>query len=128
MKMSKSIAGSAVFVTDTPEEIKEKMKNAYCQAQVVELNPVLNWAENVLFTTTNSVLHIERPAKFGGAVDYTSYEQLRTDFVQGKLHPMDLKTAVGEKITTLLEPVRKYLAKGKLSKFKEELDAVNITR
>ena len=128
MKMSKSVAGSAVFVTDSPEEIKEKMKNAYCPAQQVELNPVLNWAEHVLFTTPTSVLHIERPAKFGGSVDYTTYEQLRADFSQGKLHPMDLKSAVGEKLTTLLEPVRKHFAKGKLSKFKEELDAAQITR
>ena len=128
MKMSKSVAGSAVFVTDSTEEIKEKMKNAYCPAQQVELNPVMNWAEHVLFTSPQSILHIERPTKFGGSVDYTSYEKLRTEYTQGKLHPMDLKNAVGERLTQLLEPVRKHFAKGKLSKFKEELDVAQITR
>jgi len=55
---------------------------------------------------------VKRPEKFGGDVVYKSYEQLEKDFVNKKLHPADLKKALGEEVNKLLELIRKA-AKGK---------------
>ncbi len=127
LKMSKSVKGSAVFVTDSPEEIRQKLQQAYCPAKIVELNPVLQWTENIIFRSPKASLLVERPAKFGGQKEYSSFIDVQTDFASGTLHPLDLKKAVGEQLITLLEPVRKPFLKGKLQKLHEELDAL-ITR
>ena len=55
---------------------------------------------------------IERPEKFGGNVEYGDYNALEEDFVERKLHPMDLKNGVAREIDVLLAPIRKK-AEGK---------------
>ncbi|KAJ7485241.1 tyrosine tRNA ligase [Mycena galericulata] len=54
-----------------------------------------------------TVFTIERDAKFGGSTHYASFEDLRNDFAEKKLHPKDLKTAVANAINRLLDPIRK---------------------
>ena len=44
MKMSKSRPDSAVFVHDTPDQIRAKMRKAFCPPGEVDYNPVLDWA------------------------------------------------------------------------------------
>src|SRR3990167_7271478 len=41
LKMSKSVPDSAIFMTDTEEEIKRKINKAYCPEKVIEENPIL---------------------------------------------------------------------------------------
>ncbi|MFC1741842.1 tyrosine--tRNA ligase, partial [Nanoarchaeota archaeon] len=55
-------------------------------------------------------LVIERPEKWGGNLVYKTYEELEKDFVEKKLHPMDLKTALAAEINKLLEPIRQKMA------------------
>jgi tyrosyl-tRNA synthetase len=54
-----------------------------------------------------SMFSIVRPEKYGGSLHYSSYAALEKDYVEGAIHPADLKKAVAEAITTLLEPVQK---------------------
>ena len=54
-------------------------------------------------------LMIKRPEKFGGNLEFGSYEALEKVFVEKKLHPMDLKSALVEELDKLVEPVRKEL-------------------
>ena len=35
-------------------------------------------------------------------------EDLKRDFVEGKVHPLDLKMAIAQEINDLLEPVRRH--------------------
>ena len=51
-----------------------------------------------------------------------------TDYKKGKLHPMDLKTAVGEALVKKLEPARKHFSKPKLKKIVEKMKSLTITR
>ena len=51
-------------------------------------------------------LDIDRPEKYGGPLSYDSIEQLKADFVDGKLAPPDLKLGVADKINELLAPIR----------------------
>ncbi|HIH73446.1 MAG: Tyrosine--tRNA ligase [Thermococcales archaeon 44_46] len=111
MKMSKSKPYSAVFIHDSPEEIKQKLRKAFCPAREVKYNPVLDWAEHIIFREEPTEFTIHRPAKFGGDVTYTTFEELKKDFAEGKIHPLDLKNAVAEYLIELLKPVREYFEK-----------------
>ena len=128
MKMSKSIPDSAIFITDTPEDIKRKLNKAFCPEKETEFNPVLDWVRYLIFTDNTSVLDIKRPEKFGGDLVFASYESLARVFGEGKLHPMDLKNAVAEKLITLLEPARKHFEQPRIKKMKEDMEKLLITR
>ncbi len=128
MKMSKSIPKSAVFIHDTPEEIKNKLKSAFCPEKDTNYNPVLDWAKYLVFRDEKSALKIERPTKFGGDITFNSYSELEDAFSKGNLHPMDLKNGVAEYLIRLLEPARKHFNTPRVKKMKEELDNLKITR
>jgi tyrosyl-tRNA synthetase len=128
MKMSKSIPNSAVFVNDTPEEIKSKVKNAFCPEGNVTVNPILDWANYVIFRNKGSKILIERKAKFGGDIEFNSYTELEKAFLSKSLHPLDLKIGVANKVIEILEPVRKHFETPAIQKMKEDLDNLMITR
>ncbi|HOW29347.1 MAG TPA: tyrosine--tRNA ligase [archaeon] len=111
-KMSKSNPDSAIFMTDTTEEINKKFKKAYCPEGIVEDNPVLEYCKYIIFEKikdgTLKEFKVERPEKFGGNVIYKDYSELEKDFIEKKLHPMDLKASSAKYIDELLEPVRKH--------------------
>jgi len=50
---------------------------------------------------------IKRDKKYGGNLEYGSYEEIERDFIAKKLHPLDLKIAVAEEIVDLLKPIEK---------------------
>jgi len=108
-KMSKSNPDSCLYIHDSEVEIARKMKNAYCPPKVVEVNPIIQMAET--FVLRERPLKIERPAKFGGDVEFASSADLKAAFMAGTLHPMDLKNAVGRELTAMLKPARDYFAK-----------------
>jgi len=127
LKMSKSIPDSAIFITDSGEEVGRKISKAYCPGKQAEENPVLEYCKYIIFEKNRS-MKIERPAKFGGNVEYGSYRELESDFALGKLHPMDLKNATAEQVNRLLEPVRKHFSKGKPEKLLEQVKGFGTTR
>ena len=128
MKMSKSIPNSAVFVNDTPPEIKNKVKAAFCPEGNVSVNPILDWAKFVIFRDENSSINIERKPKFGGNIEFNSYDELESAFLSKNLHPLDLKLGVANKVIDILEPVRKHFEKPSIQKMKQELEELMITR
>jgi tyrosyl-tRNA synthetase len=107
LKMSKSKPDSAVFIHDTPEEIKRKINAAYAPEGVLDLNPILDWTKHLIFYNKTSFT-VERDEKWGGNLVYTRYEDLEKDYSKKKLHPQDLKIAVAEWLIKKLEPARKY--------------------
>ena len=109
-KMSKSDPDSCIYIHDSTEDIARKLKKAYCPEKQITENPVIDMCEVLLLRDDASTLKIERPAKFGGDVELTIAE-LKGSFSEGKLHPMDLKNAVGKELAKVLEPSRKYFEK-----------------
>ncbi|MBA3045332.1 MAG: tyrosine--tRNA ligase [Candidatus Thermoplasmatota archaeon] len=107
-KMSKSNPDSAVFLHDKPDVVAGKLKKAFCPQGQVEDNPVLEHVRLVIFPELGR-LDITRPEKFGGDLHFTTYKELAEAFGTGKLHPMDLKSAVASHISEILVPVQKYL-------------------
>ena len=102
-KMSSSDKESLISVVDSNEEIKNKIAKAYCPEG--KQNPVLEIAKILIFPVFEK-LEISRPDKFGGNVSYDSYEKLEGDFMAKKLHPADLKGAVGGKLAEMFGRVR----------------------
>jgi len=118
LKMSKSTAGSCVFIHDSKKEIAEKLNKAFCPEKVVEGNPVLEMWRYIIFRKVDGYT-IKRPAKFGGDLEIHGYEEMEEMFRSGKLHPMDLKNATAEVLDGILAPVRKHFEKGKAKELYE---------
>ncbi len=106
-KMSKSKPWTCIFIHDSEKEIRDKINKAFCPEKVVELNPVLEIARYIIFRERRSFL-IERPAKFGGDIEFSSYGELEKEFRKGKLHPMDLKANVARELSEIIKPVREH--------------------
>ncbi len=128
IKMSKSKPDSAIFMTDTEDDIKRKISKAYCPEKVVEENPVMEYAQYLIFPKIG-MMKLERPAKFGGDLEIRSFEELKTLYIAGKIHPMDLKASVSKSINSMVEPVRTHFEKNKKAKaLLEEVSSFGTTR
>jgi len=110
VKMSKSRPQSAIFVHDSDESIREKMKRAYCPAGVIEDNPVLAICKTMVFPSFKSIT-IEREQKYGGDLEIESYEELERLFADKQIHPLDLKNTTAEHLSRVLKPCREYFEK-----------------
>ena len=107
-KMSKSEPGSGIFIHDNDDEIRNKIKRAWCEEGNVKDNPLLEIARGVIFHEM-SEFSVERPEKFGGNVTYSSFDELESSFGDKKLHPTDLKQAVAEHLVKIVAPIRDRL-------------------
>ncbi len=108
-KMSKSKPETCIFIYDSFEEIKKKMKKAFCPERTSAYNPVIDICKYIIFRE-NPVFTISRPAKFGAPLNFENFTELKNAFEKGDLHPQDLKNAVAKELYTILEPVRRYFA------------------
>jgi tyrosyl-tRNA synthetase len=104
-KMSKSKADSAVFIQDSPDEIMRKVKSAFCPEGIVEGNPILQIYRNIIFNFYSNGIEV------GEKGEFSSYAELEKSFVDGKIHPSDLKESLSIKLAEILEPSRKYFEK-----------------
>jgi len=124
MKMSKSKPETAVFITDEPDVIAKKIKKAFCPEGETDFNPVLNWAQHLIFALGRGPLEIKRKEEWGGNLTFNTLEELTTCFGEKQLHPMDLKTALSQSIADLLAPVREHFKNPELQKNLETLREV----
>ncbi|MDP7260366.1 MAG: tyrosine--tRNA ligase [archaeon] len=118
-KMSSSLPETMIMVDDSPEVIEKKMNKAYCTAEDVEGNPVLQIARYIIFPRLGK-LKAERPEKYGGDLSFKTYEELEDSFKKGDLHPADLKKAVSGAMSDYLKPLRTY--------FEENSDVVKLKK
>ena len=108
-KMSSSIESSKVDLLDDEERVKKKINGADCVTGDPNngVMALLKYFIFVLKSDKREKLIIERPEKFGGNIEYSSYEQVEKDFIDKKLHPLDLKNAVAREINAILSEFRK---------------------
>ncbi len=133
MKMSKSKPDSAIFMTDTFEDIKRKINKAYAPEGVIKQNPILEYCKHIIFQSFDRLqtdsLKIERPEKFGGNLNIKTYEDLEKIYAEKQLHPMDLKQAVIRDLDTLLQPVRRHFEQNQeAKKLLEKVRSYQVTR
>lgn len=128
MKMSKSKPDSAIFMTDTREEIFTKIKKAYCPPQDINLNPILEYFRYIVFAKFNQI-DISREEKFGGNLHFDSYQELESAYQKGDIYPLDLKNNLSQYLDDLISPVRQYFETNlEAKKLKEEVESYTITR
>jgi len=123
-KMSKSDPDSAIFMEDAVEDVKRKVKKAYCPPQVIEKNPILDYCKHIIFGFHGKMAFSVNKE----LVEYAAYEALEEDFISGKLHPSDLKPAVADALNKILEPVRKHFESGEPKKLLDKVKKFNVTR
>ena len=110
-KMSKSKPDSMISIHDDPASVKKKISKAFCPEKQIEGNPVLEMCKYVVFPELkDESFLIERPEKFGGNLEFTTYEELENAFVNG-LHPLDLKNGTVSYINKILAPIHEYFEK-----------------
>jgi tyrosyl-tRNA synthetase len=107
-KMSKSVPKSCVYIHDSEKEISEKIGAAYCPEKQLD-NPIIELCEYIVMR--DKPLHIERSKKYGGDVDYAKFEDLKSAYAKGELHPTDLKNSVARELSEILKPSREYFNK-----------------
>ena len=134
--MSASDPNSKIDFLDSPDVVKKKLRAAFCEEGNVDENGVLAFVGAVLIPISQlrlsrqqtgelepglgdqrpfisddappgTVFTIERDAKFGGPSHYSSFDHLKEEFREKKVHPGDLKASVTTGINRLLEPIRK---------------------
>ena len=107
-KMSSRVESSKIDMIDNEEIVKKKINNAQCK-EGDKNNRLLPFIKYVLFTMKKDKKEkfiIKRPEKFGGNIFYSSYEELERDFIDKKLHPLDLKNSLSKELNKLMSLVR----------------------
>ncbi len=130
VKMSKSKPESAIFIHDSPEEIRRKLRKAYCPPREIEFNPIMDINRYVVWpylTRINEEFELVN-LKTGERRIYRELSQLEKDYMEGKIHPLDLKNTVAEYLIRMLEPARKFFIDGKGKKYLEEMRELKVTR
>lgn len=126
-KMSKSKPWTCIFIHDKEEEIREKIRKAWCPEGIVEENPILEYAKYIIFRVKKS-FEIEREAKYGGTIEFFDYKELEEYYRQRKIHPLDLKENVARELNEILKPIREHFEKPKNKKLLEIFKTAEITR
>lgn len=108
-KMSKSKPASCIFIHDDEEAISSKINAAWCPPTADD-NPILELARNIVFHEVKELV-VERSPKYGGQTVYGGYQHLKADYLQGKLHPADLKRAVTRELSKIIGPLRDHFEK-----------------
>ncbi|XP_059412597.1 tyrosine--tRNA ligase, cytoplasmic [Carassius carassius] len=114
-KMSSSEEESKIDLLDKNQEVKKKLKKAFCEPGNVENNGVLSFVKHVLFPL-HSEFVIKRDLKWGGDKVYTDYEEVEKEFAAEHIHPGDLKASVELALNKLLDPIRKKFETPELKK------------
>ncbi|KUK68872.1 MAG: Tyrosine--tRNA ligase [Methanocalculus sp. 52_23] len=105
-KMSSS-AGNVVSVADSEDEIRKKIKKAFCPPETAE-NPIIEIFCHHIFPRLGRV-EIRRPGKYGGDREFDSFASLEAAYAAGEIHAMDLKNACADGLVEVLAPAYEFI-------------------
>jgi len=105
VKMSASKPETHISIHESQKSLKEKIRKAFCPPKEVNNNPIMDILKLLLFPMFGEV---EVKGK-----KYQSFEELRSDYENGLIHPLDLKESVTPYLEKIIKPVRKYFEKNK---------------
>lgn len=114
-KMSSSEEESKIDLLDKREDVKKKLKKAFCEPGNIQNNGVLSFVKHVVFPL-HGEFSIKRDPKFGGDKVFTVFEEVEKDFAEELIHPGDLKASVEVALNKLLDPIRKTFESPELRK------------
>jgi len=106
-KMSKSNPDTAIFMEDSVEDVRRKIKKSFCPQASLEENRTLEFVKYFTFMYYGH-FNIKRDPKNGGDLHYTDFDTFCADYVKDLIHPEDVKSNLAEYINNILDPVRKH--------------------
>jgi tyrosyl-tRNA synthetase len=126
-KMGKSKPDTCIFIHDSQSEIKQKINKAWCPDKTTAGNGILSYVKYLVFHEFKS-FDVHRSEKYGGDVSYGSYAEVEKDFVAGKLHSADLKSAAAEYLDKIIKPYRDYFEKPAKARLLDVFKETRVTR
>ena len=96
--MSSSVEDSKIDLLDTPDQVKKKLKKAFCEPGNIENNGILAFCKSVIFPLLKeegesvdrcpsilsflSALVLPRSEEYGGPMSFTDYKQMEESFLK----------------------------------------------
>jgi tyrosyl-tRNA synthetase len=124
-KMSKSDPDSAIFMEDAAADVKRKIKKAFCPPGQCDKNPIIDYSEHIIINYIGKLDITDYEKK---VTTYTDAAVLKADYEAEKVHPGDLKAAVGDALNAILEPVRKHFASGEPARLLKQVKGYKVTK
>jgi tyrosyl-tRNA synthetase len=121
-KMSSSDVNKKIDLTENENSIKKKINKAYCIDGDIKDNSVLSLIKNLVFKILEKIdkkFLINRPEKYGGAIEYNDYNHLENDFKNNYICSSDIKLGLTDFLIYFLKPIRE--------KFNSE-EMINLTK
>jgi tyrosyl-tRNA synthetase len=109
-KMSASDEKSKIDLLDDEKTIRNKVQAAECIAGNPD-NGVLAFIKYVIIIIKKDKKEkfvVKRTKEYGGDIKYENYESIEKDFLEKKLHPLDLKNALADELIEILKPIHKH--------------------
>ncbi|RVD91028.1 tyrosyl-tRNA synthetase [Tubulinosema ratisbonensis] len=108
-KMSSSDFFSKIEFTEKKEEIVKKVKKCFCEEKNVKggLFQIIKYVVMPVLEIKKIPLLVKDLEK--NEYNFFNFYELQTDFLNGKIHPSDLKTAVSEALELIVSPIRNIL-------------------
>jgi tyrosyl-tRNA synthetase len=102
-KMSKSNPDNAIFMDDKKEDIKRKINKAFCEEGNVDVNPLLDWIEYLIFPILGKFV-LPRNEKWNEPeIIFEDFIILKKQFQEKIVHPSRLKVGMINHINDLLK-------------------------
>lgn len=122
-KMSKSVMGSAIYMDDTPDEVRKLINCAYCTDEI-EKNPIYEYIKYIIFrwfVTNGRASALELCGK-----KYFTMREIDADF--NLMNKKELKERVAAYINLILNPVRQHFEKPELKILADKVASYRITK
>jgi tyrosyl-tRNA synthetase len=106
-KMSSSVEASKIGLMDDANTVRAKVKAADFVAGDAS-NGTMAFLEYIVFTLLGDKgekFVVKRDEKYGGDLEYSTYEELKKAVEEKSVHPLDIKNATADIITELLKEV-----------------------
>ena len=111
-KMSKSNPDNTIFMDDTVKDIQRKIRQAFCEPNNITKNPLLDWLEFLILPIVQTIniktrtSDNSKPDNTESDQSYTHIEEIRTNFVNSRIHPKSLKQSITNVLIGLLVPIQ----------------------
>ncbi len=108
-KMSSSEPNSKIGLLDSPKEIKKKINKAFLEESNVNCG-LFKMLQFIVFPTIElkglEKFVINRDEKWGGILEFNTFEEVTTAYINGSIAPADIKLGVSDFINGLIDPIR----------------------
>ena len=108
-KMSSSEPNSKIGLLDTTKEIKKKINKGYLEETKTD-SGLFKILELIVFPSLElkgeTKFVINRDEKWGGKLEFDSFEEVKTQYEANSIAPPDIKLGLSEYIDTLVKPIR----------------------